>query len=769
MAQDPRLRPVRRTTDPRLRSRFNETEFQDWYKNWASKLDLDPNPDDPRQQYDYRAAFRAGAEPTEESGWHWPSEFKQEGHPNLIVEGRDTRTGERSDPRLRAISKEPERDKGFLGSLLEPTTDLPSRFARSVSKYIDPQRSVTGPRAYTSAFIESLGDVVSGLTSPLDLALTATTGGASLARKAGLESIAKAAAYGTKGLSAPIAAEGVYRMGTAESPMEAGVGLVETVGGAFGMRTPVTRATRSTPPRVAAEAAETVEKQLIDNPVTKLKNAIDEAYPLRKKQESIYTAERGERVAKAKEVTTTGEAGFYEELGKLKGEHTRVETIPLRQKLEQPDVDSLFMAIKNAPIGDYFVKVHGRTGLAKILKGEIPQESELKVLSKVFGRDFVEGISNRMTQVDRRQNLISEVVNFPRSLMASMDFSAPLRQGLPLIHKKAFYTSFDDMFKSWWSEDAFRGVQESIEANPRYGLALESKLQLTDLTSLRNREEQFMSTFAEKIPGVRRSNRAYVGFLNKLRMDTFNSLLDDASKMGLDPEKNLLLTRNIAQFVNNSTGRGSLGRLERHAPLLNSMLFSPRLIASRVQMLNPQYYYKLDPFARKEALKALFAAASAGSTLASLSAMSGMGEVDTNPTSSDFGKIRIGDTRIDPYGGFQQYIVAANKLITGKSTSTLSGRETDLTAGQFGRPTRLDILQRFGESKLHPVVSFAVDLLRGRDFSGKPTEIPEAIARRVFPILIQDVFELATEEPDLLPLAIPAAFGMGIQTYGPER
>lgn len=71
-----------------------EKKFQEWYAKWAQKLNLDPDPDNPLHYYDYRGAFKAGAAPTEESGWHWPSEFKREGHPNLIVDGRDTRTGE---------------------------------------------------------------------------------------------------------------------------------------------------------------------------------------------------------------------------------------------------------------------------------------------------------------------------------------------------------------------------------------------------------------------------------------------------------------------------------------------------------------------------------------------------------------------------------------------------------------------------------------------------------------------------------------------------
>src|SRR3989304_4252909 len=68
-----------------------EQDFQKWYKNWSSKLGLNPNPDDPRHQYDYRAAYKAGATP--DTNKHWPSQFKLEGHPNRYVDGVDTITG----------------------------------------------------------------------------------------------------------------------------------------------------------------------------------------------------------------------------------------------------------------------------------------------------------------------------------------------------------------------------------------------------------------------------------------------------------------------------------------------------------------------------------------------------------------------------------------------------------------------------------------------------------------------------------------------------
>lgn len=74
-------------------SYIHELKFRDWYENIAKKMGINPNPDDPQHFYDYRAAFLAGAIP-DETG-HWPSEFKIEGHPNMVVDGVNTKTGKK--------------------------------------------------------------------------------------------------------------------------------------------------------------------------------------------------------------------------------------------------------------------------------------------------------------------------------------------------------------------------------------------------------------------------------------------------------------------------------------------------------------------------------------------------------------------------------------------------------------------------------------------------------------------------------------------------
>lgn len=76
-----------------------EDMFQNWYSYHAKKRGLNPNPDDGGHHYDYRSAYKSGANP-DETG-HWPSEFKTAGHPNLIVQSDvagqlvNTKTGER--------------------------------------------------------------------------------------------------------------------------------------------------------------------------------------------------------------------------------------------------------------------------------------------------------------------------------------------------------------------------------------------------------------------------------------------------------------------------------------------------------------------------------------------------------------------------------------------------------------------------------------------------------------------------------------------------
>jgi len=332
--------------------------------------------------------------------------------------------------------------------------------------------------------------------------------------------------------------------------------------------------------------------------------------------------------------------------------------------------------------------------------------------------------------------------------------------------------AFGKMFKPFFSQESFAALQESIAQKPTYELMKEAGLSLTTLgKNMAQREEVFMSQWAEKIPvigaGVRASGRAYVGFLNKLRADVFDDLVTKADKLGLNASQNIDLSKQIAKFVNAATGRGGLGGLEDAAVGLNAMFFSPRLMASRLTLLNPVYYVKADPFVRKEALKSLLTLSAAGGTVIGLAAAGGL-KVGTDWRSADFGKIKTGRTRIDIWGGFQQYIRAVGQLYTGEYVSSTTGKV--LTLGEGYKPlTRLDILYRQIENKEAPVLSFITQMLKGQDASGEKLNIPKEIGLRFTPMVLQDVYDLATESPELVPLSALGVFGVGLQTYGPRK
>ena len=64
------------------------SEFLDWYSNIAKKSNVSSDPDDPRHYYDYREAYKAGAELDKDK--HLPSRFKHDLHPNrYIIDEKD--------------------------------------------------------------------------------------------------------------------------------------------------------------------------------------------------------------------------------------------------------------------------------------------------------------------------------------------------------------------------------------------------------------------------------------------------------------------------------------------------------------------------------------------------------------------------------------------------------------------------------------------------------------------------------------------------------
>jgi hypothetical protein len=226
----------------------------------------------------------------------------------------------------------------------------------------------------------------------------------------------------------------------------------------------------------------------------------------------------------------------------------------------------------------------------------------------------------------------------------------------------------------------------------------------------------------------------------------------------------------LAHYINTSTGRGDLPSfLASSGNALSTALFSPRLLASRVEVLNPYYYAKLPAPVRAEAIKSLLSFGAEAVTVLSLAKLAGA-QVSTDPTNADFGKIKVGNTRYDILAGFQQPIRALAQIWAGKITSSTTGKEITLQPG-YGKMTRLDILSRFFQSKESPIVSLIASALRGTNQVGDPFSAGPEVISRVIPMVVQDMYDASKElkSPGAgMLMGIPEVFGVGMQTYGSQ-
>ena len=369
-------------------------------------------------------------------------------------------------------------------------------------------------------------------------------------------------------------------------------------------------------------------------------------------------------------------------------------------------------------------------------------------------------------------NAVSQVVNLPFSMMSTLDLSAPLRQGRSLAHTKQFWKGIAPMFSMASKAENFKAVMKEIQARPTFRAMEDSGLFLADVgKQLSKREERFMSSWASKIPGfgraVRFSERGYVGFLNKLRADTFDDLVRQGQAAGVDYLADPEGLKKLASFVNNATGRGDIKFLTEAGPLMNGLFFSPRLMASRIKLLNPVTYATLPPVVRREAIKALLATGGTSLAAGYLASLAGA-NLELDPRSSDFMKIKTGNTRYDTLGGFGQYVTLAARLITNQSKNA---KQDIVELGKkFGSDTRKDVAWNFLESKFSPLASFVKEWMDGKTFGGEEFKASKAAVERFIPLFVQDVIEGYKDEGLVGAVkTAPSFFGVGSTTYDPPK
>lgn len=506
----------------------------------------------------------------------------------------------------------------------------------------------------------------------------------------------------------------------------------------------------------------------------------------RAEQEILRSAEKKARIEAygKKAQADPSLAGHKAALSELAGKYPELDFAGFKE-FSPEAFDAMSKHITDHPDLTGFEEVRGKTALVKISSGKVPTKSEEKILRKVFGNSTTGQLMKSVSHFHRLKSLGYDIANIPRSVMASYDASGIMRQGLLIGtgHPVIFAKNIPAYFKAIKSEDFYNAGMEGLHSRPNAvnGVYEKAGVDFTELTprgSAAAREESFRSPLAEKIPGVRQSGRGFVLYLDVARADLFDYMYAKAVRTGRDVNDPHLL-ESMGDVVNSASGRGDWGNnvIGRSQEGLNLLLFSPRLIKSRVDFLNPFWYKSLDPLARHQAYRAMGGLVVLVATADAIAHSVGA-KVNLDPRSSDFAKIKLGNTRLDLAGGFQQYIRLLSEIVT-QQVVTSDGRTHGLSQEGPGKTSNYDVLLRFIRSKTAPLTSLSWDVSQRHNIIGQPLTWKNTVASRLTPLSGQDAVSVgqdAAKSTGSIPAGVLAgvgAFGLsaiggGVQNYKPK-
>lgn len=510
--------------------------------------------------------------------------------------------------------------------------------------------------------------------------------------------------------------------------------------------------------------------------IDRLTAGIKRAKRLHPQKERMISLEKSRRVAVAQKILSdqTGEKAFLAARGPLKGEYsvpafTAPEILPA-------DRYYLFESLRT-PKMPFFRKLNTSEALLKLLRGDMPTRAETALLQRHFGSGLAKAILQKRAFGTKAWQGTLDILNIPRATLASWDLSFPLRQGIMLLpgHPKQWVKSFGQMMKAarpgHKGKDYARYLEDMAESSRYAGLRHRAKLEITQwgLADITAREEPFLSSWAELIPGVKWSERTFTTMSNQLRINVFDDIARNWEKAGMSWTSHPEAYTRLAAFLNHATGRGTIP--ERYVgitPHLNALFFSPRYQLSRPQVVYDAFVSMKNPAARKVIVGDLVKFVGTGTTsMWLLNQIEGV-DVELDPRSSDFGKVKYGNTRYDFWAGYSQIARLIAQVSAGQAMPK---------GGELYNINRADTIERYIRTKLSPPAGFAWDVLEGQTFLGEemvfePTFIGKEALKRTVPMVAQDIIEAVRYQglDGALPItSITAFFGLGVGTWEPSK
>ena len=402
-------------------------------------------------------------------------------------------------------------------------------------------------------------------------------------------------------------------------------------------------------------------------------------------------------------------------------------------------------------------------------------DGSLKNLLKDYGKEIgLKWKENKPATVTKvLSDTASEVSKNLINLVASWDNSFMGRQGAitltksPKIWWNMAKKSFSDFANTLGGKQTTDALWADIYARRNYvdGWYGEAKL-------FPKFEEQFPTKTIERVPvlgrAIEASDVAFTGSAIRARSDLFDMMAKVYE--GTGNKMNKLYAEDIGTVVNAITARGKVGQIGSSKPV-QLLLWAPRMLKADWDILTAHTFGSglKTNFARKEAAKTIFGVTVATAGIMAIAEAMGA-EVEKDPTSTNFTRIRINNTTINiPFArGIPQIVTLMARLITKQSKDSQTNIKTKLNSGEYGSKNLFDIGLDFLANKTTPPVRAVINYLKGRDISGeKPTIGSTAFG--LTPISVQNFIGLEDESSTE---AVMGAFldliGIGSNTYQRE-
>lgn len=381
-----------------------------------------------------------------------------------------------------------------------------------------------------------------------------------------------------------------------------------------------------------------------------------------------------------------------------------------------------------------------------------------------------------VTQYLNPVKAIEELGGIAKVTKTTLDVSGLFRQGWktiwtnPGVWQKNARSMFVDYLKTLKNrERVIDAINAEIISRPYYDKMVKGKLAISTV------EEAFPTQLPQKIPVLGRvveaSDTAFTGFAYRQRADIFEAELKFAQKLGVNIDDVKELT-SIAKMVNSLTGRGNIGGLEPSAKFVNNVFFAPRFVKSQIDLFTQPFTGAGGSnYVRRRATANLIKVVMGTAGVLMLARAVMEDSVELDPTSSDFGQIKIGNTRFDVTGGHRTLVTLAARIIMQKTKSSTTGIVDELNNGTYFSKTGVDVAFDFTQNKLSPIANVIRDLMRQEDFDGNKPTIAGTLNNLFTPLPITNYLELKND-PNSAPilLALMAeSVGIGTNTFGKSR